>query len=236
MRSAQLTTSPSGVAGAGQRPRVVADAVEGLGAEVERRQHDVGAPDGVVVAVGEVGVEGVLGGVAARTVAAVVAEGDGLGERDVEPQRPGDGGGDLGDLEGVGEAGALVVVGEDEDLGLAGEAPEGGGTVQDAVAVALEARAHRIGLLGEVAVPGTDRPRGPGGELQVLHGLPLGAQQRRDRTERRARLAMGLAGGGLVAEALHRRRPGAGAGGQLGHEPILSSPCDKRSMLEAGCW
>ena len=64
----------------GPRPGVVADAVERLGAQVERGQHDVGAPHGVVVALGEVGGEGVLAGVAAGTVAAVVAEGDGLGE------------------------------------------------------------------------------------------------------------------------------------------------------------
>ena len=54
-------------------------------------------------------------------------------------------GGDLGDLEGVGEPGALVVVGEDEHLGLAGQAAERAG-VQDAVAVALEAGAPRVGL------------------------------------------------------------------------------------------
>ena len=74
---------------------------------------------------GHVGVERVLAGVAARAVPAVVAEGDGLGEGHVEPAGPGDAGGDLGHLEGVGEAGALVVLGEDEDLGLAGQAAEG---------------------------------------------------------------------------------------------------------------
>ena len=62
-------------------------------------------------------------------------------------QRPGDAGGHLGHLEGVGEPGPLMVGGEDEDLGLARQAPEGGG-VQDAVAVALEAGPPRVGLLG----------------------------------------------------------------------------------------
>ena len=105
-------------------PRVVADAVERLGAQVERAQRDVGAPRGVVVAAVDVRRQGVLAGVAARPVAAVVAEGDGLGQGDVEPEHAGDGRGDLGDLEGVGEAGALVVVGEHEHLGLAGQAAE----------------------------------------------------------------------------------------------------------------
>ena len=67
-------------------------------------------------------------------------------------------GGHLGDLERVGEPGALVVVGEDEHLGLAGQAAERGG-VQDAVAVALEAGAQRIGLLlGRARAPGAPRP------------------------------------------------------------------------------
>ena len=141
--------------GGGRRrpgPRVVADAVECLGAEVERGQHHVGAPHGVVVPAGDVGGEGVLGCVAPGPVPAVVAEGDGLGEGHVEAARAGDGGGDLGDLERMGQAGALVVVGEDEDLGLSGESAEGRGAVQDPVAVALEAGAERVG--GLVAASG----------------------------------------------------------------------------------
>ena len=123
-------------------PRVVADAVERLGAQVERRQGDVGAPDGVVVPLGDEQVERVLARVATGPVAAVVPEGDGFGERHVQPQRPRDRGGDLGDLERVGEPGPLVVVGEDEHLRLAGQPAKGAG-VQDAVAVAFEARAVR---------------------------------------------------------------------------------------------
>jgi hypothetical protein len=53
---------------------------------------------------------------------------------------------DLGDLERVRQPGPLMVVGEHEDLGLAGEPTERRG-VQDAVAVALEAGAERVGLL-----------------------------------------------------------------------------------------
>ena len=57
----------------GTVPGVVAHGVEGLGAQVERGQHDVGAVDGVVVAAGHEGREGVLAGVAGGAVAAVVA-------------------------------------------------------------------------------------------------------------------------------------------------------------------
>ena len=67
-------------------PGVVADAVERLDAEVERGEHRRRRPRRVVVPAVDVGRQGVLAGVAARAVAAVVAEGDGLGERDVEAE------------------------------------------------------------------------------------------------------------------------------------------------------
>ena len=53
-------------------------------------------------------------------------------------------GGDLGDLERVRQPSALMIVGEHEHLRLAGEPAERAG-VQDAIAVAFEARAPRIG-------------------------------------------------------------------------------------------
>ena len=67
------------------RPGVVADAVQRLAAQVQRDEDDVRAPDGVVVAARQERVEGLLAGVPARPVAAVVADRDGLGQRDVEP-------------------------------------------------------------------------------------------------------------------------------------------------------
>ena len=190
-------------------PRVVADAVERLGAQVQRRQRDVGAPHGVVVAAGDVRRQGVLAGVAARAVPAVVAEGDGLGQRDVEPEGAGHRRGHLGDLEGVREAGPLVVVGEHEDLGLAGQAAEGGG-VEDAVAVALEARAPLVGLLGTVAVAGADGAGGRRREqlvLELLAGDPAQTTARR----RGVRVGVGEADAGSARAApLHRRRPAVG--------------------------
>ena len=156
IRSAQLTTSPSGVDGAGRDQlwlaipsTVSAHRLSGA----RRRQR---APRRVVEPAGHVGVERVLAGVAAGPVAAVVAEGDGLGEGHVEAAGPGDGGGDLRHLERVGEAGALMVLGEDEDLCLAGQPAERGG-VEDAVAVALEAGAPGVGLLGLRPVAGARR-------------------------------------------------------------------------------
>ena len=136
----------------GPRPAVVGDAVDRLGAQVERRERDERAPRSVVEPAGDVGVEGVLAGVAARAVPAVVAERDRLGERHVEAAGAGDGGGHLRHLERVGEPCPLVVLGEDEDLGLAGQPAEGGG-VEDAVAVALEAGPPLVGLLGARPVP-----------------------------------------------------------------------------------
>lgn len=165
-------TLGSGRCGSG--PRMVADAVEGLGAQVEWNEHDIGPAHRVVVAALDERVEGVLGGVTARAVAAVVAEGDGLGEFDVEADRACHGGGDLRDLEGVGEAGALVIVGEDEDLGLAGEPSEGGG-VQDAVAIALEAGPDGIGGFGHGTESGPPGACGADGKCEFGSLLTLGA-------------------------------------------------------------
>ena len=130
------------------------------------------APGRVVEPLGQVGVERVLAGVASRTVPAVVPERDRLGEGDVEPAGPGDRGGDLRHLERVGEPGPLVVLGEHEDLGLAGQPAEGGG-VEDAVAVALEAGAPRVGLLGLRPVAGSGGAGGARGQQRVLELLAL---------------------------------------------------------------
>jgi hypothetical protein len=151
---------------------VVADAVEGLDAQVERGECDVGTPLGVVEPTLDVDAERILAGVAAGPVPAVVTEGDRLGERYVQPEGAGDRAGHLGDLESMGETGSLVVVREDEDLRLAGQPPEGG-RVQDAVAVALEAGAPGVGRFLDRPVPCAVRPRRQGGEGSVLVGLAV---------------------------------------------------------------
>ena len=76
----------------------------------------------VVPRAGEVRREGLLGGVAGRAVAAVMREGNRLGERDAQVRDPGNPHRDLGDLDGMGEAGPeMVILRGDEDLALARE-------------------------------------------------------------------------------------------------------------------
>ena len=189
----------------GPRPAVVGDAVDRLGAQVEGGERDQRPPGRVVEPAGHVGVERVLAGVTARAVPAVVAERDGLGQGDVQPAGPGDGRGHLRHLERVGEAGALVVLGEDEDLGLAGQPAERGG-VQDAVAVALEAGAPGVGLLGLGPVAGARRAGGPGREQRVLELL------------------------GAPAAPVGRRRGAGGAGGR----PRVRARCGRASRRGPG--
>ena len=83
-------------------------------------------------------VEGLLAGMAARRVAKVVREGDGLGEILVEPQCTGDVPGDGGHFHRVGEACAeMLPAAAEENLCLVLQSAEGA-RMDDAVAVALE--------------------------------------------------------------------------------------------------
>ena len=107
---------------------------------------------------GEYLVERPLPRVAEGRVAQVVAQRDGLGQILIEPQRAGYGPGDARDLEGVGQAGAVVVALRlQKDLGLVLEAPEGL-AMGYAIHVALEAGAYlalRLRTLPSLAVGGT---------------------------------------------------------------------------------
>lgn len=129
---------------------VAADALAGLFAEIEALS-DIDDSEGLLV-VAEAGaavladsfVEGALARVAERGVADIVAEGDGFDEIFVQAKSPADGSGDLGDFEGVSEAGPVVVAERiDKNLGLVLQTPEWL-RVEDAVAVALESGADRI--------------------------------------------------------------------------------------------
>ena len=151
---------------------MVADGIERLGAQVQRGENDIGAVDGVVIAALEERRERRFGRMARRPVPAVVAGGRRRGQCDVQPHRAGDAHRNLGDLDGVSQPGAeVIVVGRDEHLALAGEAPERLRMV-DAVEVALEARAEPIGLLGLGSVAGPARPGGSGSEDRLLVDLP----------------------------------------------------------------
>jgi hypothetical protein len=146
--------------------------------------------------------------------------------------------GHLGDLEGVGEAGALVVVGEHEHLRLAGQAPERR-AVHDAVAVALEAGAPRVRFLLHRPSAGPTARVAPGARWW---------SSRASRTSRSATSISPTCGTGVgvgvahraAAVAGHRRRPLPGAGreidrfrvgqrvglGSLGHDPSLPRATD----------
>ena len=92
----------------------------------------------------------------------VVAQGDGLRQRLVEPQGLGDGPGDLGDLQRVGQARPVVIpLRGQEDLCLMLE-PAECLAVQDPVSVPLVLRADGAELLRDVPpqrIPGKRRKR-----------------------------------------------------------------------------
>lgn len=113
-------------------------------------------------------VEGGLAGVSEGRVTEVVGQGDGFGERFVDAEGDGEGAGDLGDFEGVGEAGAeMVVVGGGEDLGLVFESAESGG-LDDALAVAVEGGAEGVGGFVVVAAGGVGAGAGGAGGEMIL--------------------------------------------------------------------
>src|SRR5262249_62273022 len=105
-------------------------------------------------------------------VAEVAAERQALGELLVEAQGAGDGASDLRPLQAVGQAGPVVVAFVvDEDLGLVLE-PAERRAVDHAVAVALEARAERMLLLGVTPAAGEAAPPRGGGQPAPLPRFP----------------------------------------------------------------
>ncbi len=89
------------------------------------------------------GVEHFLAGMAETGVAEVMGERGRLGEVLVEPEAARESAGNLRHLDRMGQAGAEMIAFErDEDLGLVGEAAEGG-RMDQPVAVALEIAARR---------------------------------------------------------------------------------------------
>ena len=88
-------------------------------------------------------VELVFPGMAERRMAEIMREREGFGEVFVETERAGDAAGNLGDFEGMRQAGAVMIaLMSHENLRFLLQAPESSG-VDDAVAVALEGRAGR---------------------------------------------------------------------------------------------
>ncbi|CAB5007066.1 unannotated protein [freshwater metagenome] len=196
---------------------MVADAVERLGAQVQIGERNVGAPHGMVVPLGQVRREGVLARMATGAVPAIVTERDGFDEGGVEPQRARDAAGHLCHLERVGEARALMIGREDEHLRLPRETAEGRG-VKDAVTVAFEAGADRIGRLGDPAITsavGQGCPRGQRGGLGTFASGAVEQGQRR--RCRRRRIVRG-ADGWRARVTGHRCRPGSGSIAEVVHD------------------
>ena len=109
-----------------------------------------------------------LAGVAEGGVPQVVAERDSLGQVLVQPERPGDGAGDLRHFQRMGEARAeMVALGSEEHLGLVGKPPKRF-RVQDLVAIALVVGAQRVRLAGGAAPLGAVGEGGLLGERLVL--------------------------------------------------------------------
>ncbi len=135
--------------------------------------------DVVVKAMGSQVVEDGLPGVAEGGVAQVVGQGDGLGQILVEAEGPGNGPGNLTDLQGVGQPGAVVVPDRgQENLGFILEAAEGV-AVEDPVPVALVTGADGALLLRAEASPGAVREGSSGGEKFMFHLFCLLAYRHR---------------------------------------------------------
>jgi len=195
-------------------PGVVADAIERLGTQIQRNERDVGSPLSVIESAGNERRQRVFARVAARTVTAVVAEGDGFGECDVEAERPGHRHGHLGHLERVCESRALMVVGEHEDLGLAGQTTKRRG-MENAIAVAFETGTERIGIFVDCALAGTDRPGGQAGHGPVELVFACGAFDEADLTGSGPRIGVSECDG-VVASTGHGAGPAFGPFGDVG--------------------
>ena len=114
-----------------------------------------------------------LAGVAERRVTDVMTKADRLGQVLVEAEGSRHRPADLGDLEGVGEAGDEVIAFRiDEHLGLVLQPAEGLG-VDDAVPVPLEGGSVLVGLFGHLPSPAVRRSGAGRSEEIVLHVLPL---------------------------------------------------------------
>ena len=81
---------------------MVANAIQSFPAQVERHQRYISTPNCMVVSAIYVGRQCIFTGMATGTMAAVVAQGDGFGESDIQPERASNRCGHLGYFKGVG--------------------------------------------------------------------------------------------------------------------------------------
>jgi hypothetical protein len=121
---------------------------------------------------------------AAWSVPTVVSKGDCLTQINVQRQRSCDRACNLRDLEGVGEASPLVIIGKDEHLGLASQAPERG-RVDDSIPISFETGSVRIGCFFDDSVSCSERVRRSRREERHLHVLTVEACARSSYINRR---------------------------------------------------
>ena len=108
-------------------------------------------------------VQDLLPGVTERGVSQVMGQRQGFDQVFVQPQPPGDAAGDLGHLQGMGQAGSVIIsLMVDENLGLVLQ-PAEGGTVDDPVPVPLESRAGILEQFLVTAAPAFGAAGGIGG-------------------------------------------------------------------------
>ena len=99
-------------------------------------------------------IQRILAGMAERRMAQVVAHGDGLRQILIEAQGPGNGSGNSGDLQGMGQAGAVMItLRVEKHLGLVHQTAKGLG-MDDFVRIPLITGAHIV-LLGHFATEAT---------------------------------------------------------------------------------
>ena len=149
---------------------MVADAVEGLLAQVQARQHHIRTPGAVVITTLDEQIERVLARVPAGPVAAIVTERDGVDQCHIHADSPRHSDGALRYLQRVCESCALVIRRVHHHLRLPRE-PAERRRVHDPVAVTLETGAERIGFLGCCAVARTHGEGGVSVECSPLHVL-----------------------------------------------------------------
>jgi hypothetical protein len=85
------------------------------------------------------------------TMTAVVTESDGFSEGDVESEWASNRCRNLSNFNGVGESSALMVVGEDKDLGFASKSTKCS-RMQNAISISFKTRAQRVGFFGDGSV------------------------------------------------------------------------------------
>lgn len=174
----------------------------------------------MVKALGEKGIERIFACVPPRAMAAIVAQGNGFGERNVQSKGSCDTGGYLSDFERMGETGALVVVGEYKDLGLARKSAKSC-RVKDAVSIALKACSPWIGRFIDGAIPGslsTSSSRDKENFFAFLSGQAVDTSLVKwdgPKLDRGGRITVCRHDGVILGKATHRRRPQAIALGSL---------------------